>query len=125
MAECLPCGKHSGIERDIAALSDKMDEREKQVNIQLAAMSKAIEVAKAAQDFRLEGMNEIRRQLTDQARTFSTNERVDGLFEKVFLKIDMLERFVNQRRGSLRWSDYLIAASIAAAAGVLARLLLK
>lgn len=53
---------------------------------------KAIEIAKQGQDTRLEGMNEFRTQLREQAATFPTRDYVDTLMKPVFDRVGGLEK---------------------------------
>jgi len=98
----------------IASLSEKMDEREKQVNIQIKAIERSTSLAKLEMDRRLEGMNEIRAQLDRQAGTFATIEKVEDMRTYVMNKIDTLRDISSVRTGSGKWTDYLIMALISA-----------
>jgi len=98
----------------IASLSEKMDEREKQVNIQIKAIERSTSLAKLEMDRRLEGMNELRAQLDRQAGTFATIDKVEDLRTYVMNKIDTLRDISSIRTGSGKWTDYLIMALISA-----------
>ena len=99
-----------------------MNEREKQNNIQIQALRaelileikslrSELFVTSSALEHRLEGMNQIRNQLDQQAKTFATKSDV----EKMNMKIDMVKESVLRREGSAKWTDYMIMAAISAA----------
>ena len=82
---CAKCPRHSGIEKEIEKACVKIEERSKLVDTQIRSIEKAIERAKSSMDQRLEGMNEFRRQLDGQAKTFASIERVNGLEKLIAL----------------------------------------
>ena len=110
------CPHHSGIEAKVEALCKKID-------IRFSAQEKALEQATRDMDRRLEGMNEFRRQLDNQAGTFATRVELRAEVDKLELKLTPLVRMGAIREGSSRWSDYLIMAGISATIVLLTKLL--
>lgn len=75
--ECT-CLWHTGQVVKIEALCRKLDEREKQVNIQLDALKEAIITAKSELERRLAGLNELRQEVTSDRSRFVTCEAYDA-----------------------------------------------
>ena len=110
------CPFHSGVEAELRAVCQKM-------NLLFEAQNKALEEATRNMDRRLEGMNEFRRQLDNQAGTFATRVELKAEVDKLELKLTPLVRMGAIREGSSRWSDYLIMAGISATIVLLTKLL--
>ena len=66
------CGKHSGVERDIAALKERME-------YIITAQEKALDVAKREVDRRLEGMNNFQHRMDRLENTFATKMELDAV----------------------------------------------
>ena len=110
------CPHHSGIESELKALCAKM-------NIRFESNEKQIELAKQEMERRLEGMNEFRAQLSNQAGTFLSRTEAQLQLEKLITRIVLLEKSVNFREGSRHWSDYILTAVIAGAIVVISKLM--
>jgi len=92
----------------------------------ITALEKSIGVAKTELDRRLEGMNEFRRQLDKQASEFITKNEVNLRMEKMDLrfngiedKLNTLQNEISEKRGSRKWSDWLIMGIIAAIVSII------
>lgn len=107
---------HSGIEAKIDALCKKID-------LRFDANEKAIDLARRDMERRLEGMNEFREQLTNQATTFLSRTEAQLQIEKLITRIVLLEKALNYREGTHHWSDYIITAIIAGSIILLTKLL--
>uniref|UniRef100_A0A6M3J358 Uncharacterized protein n=2 Tax=viral metagenome TaxID=1070528 RepID=A0A6M3J358_9ZZZZ len=107
---------------DDSGLRELINEREKQMNLQIAAIRSELAVANKALEFRLAGMNEIRSQLSDQAATFLRKDEAKAQFEKLEMKVDMLQSAMAKREGSARWTDYMVTIAISAAVFLLLNL---
>ena len=89
------------------------------------AQEKALNVAKTELERRLEGMNEFREQLEAQAQTFIGKSEFKLELEKLISRILLLEKSVNYREGTKRWSDHMITVIIAVVVMVALHYLLK
>ena len=110
------CPHHSGMEAELKGLCAKMD-------LRFTANEKEIRLAKEEMERRLEGMNEFRAQLSNQANTFLNRTEAQLQIEKVITRIVILEKSVNFREGSRHWSDYILTAVIAGAIVVISKLM--
>ena len=110
------CPHHSGIESELKALCAKM-------NLRFESNEKQIELAKQEMERRLEGMNEFRAQLSNQAGTFLSRTEAQLQLEKLITRIVLLEKSVNFREGSRHWSDYILTAVIAGAIVIISKLM--
>lgn len=120
-----PCLHHTGIVEQLKAICSKIELIEKM-------NEKAVETARHDMERRLESMNEFRDQLSKQANEFITRKEIELLWSKSDItfnelrkKIETLEDFQSERKGSLRWSDYSITAIISAIIFILAHFLFK
>jgi len=108
------CLYHSGFEARLESICAKLD-------LQMTAMDKALDVAKEEMDRRLDGMNHLSTQLTEQrAENRSQIEKLSSsLFNlmesttKFSVRMEALERISNERRGSSKWSDHIVTVLIA------------
>jgi soluble cytochrome b562 len=80
------------LEKYFAAL---INERDKALDQRFKDMEKAVTKAETAHEKRLEGMNEFRGQLLDQAKSFLPREQFDNLLKRVD-KIENLKQGGNQ-----------------------------
>ena len=110
------CPHHSGMEAELKGLCAKMD-------LRFTSNEKEIRLAKEEMDRRLEGMNEFRAQLSNQAGTFLSRTEAQLQIEKVITRIVLLEKSVNFREGTRHWSDYILTAIIAGAIVVISKLM--
>lgn len=92
------CPLHSGIEERLNAVCHKLDEREKQMNIQFKAFDERIETAKIVMDHRLAILNELREDVIKDRNQFvkidSYNAKSDSrelLFADLFRRITIIE----------------------------------
>jgi hypothetical protein len=74
MTDCVVCGLHSGIEKDITKLSLLLEERKELMNVRLNQIQQNVTLAKQEMDRRLEGMNGLEARTT--ARTAEAEGRV-------------------------------------------------
>jgi hypothetical protein len=93
------------------------------MNLRFESNEKQIELAKQEMERRLEGMNEFRAQLSNQAGTFLSRTEAQLQLEKLITRIVLLEKSVNFREGSRHWSDYIRTAGIAGAIVVISKLM--
>jgi hypothetical protein len=87
------------------ALKVAADEEHKLLDARFTSQEKAVVTALTANEKRLDGMNEIRSQLQDQATTFSTKAELKGLEALVALKLDQL----NENVKGIQISDATLA----------------
>ena len=106
------CKLHEGIVERINSVCHKIDEREKQVNIQLGNIEKSIALARSELDRRLESMNEFREQLNKQSSTFATKSDLSVLDDKLILRLLPLEKAISSGQGEKKWSDYIITIAV-------------
>ncbi len=115
---CKDCKAHAGIEVLCDAICKKIEEKEKIANIKFDALYEAIKMAKSEMDRRLEGMNEFRNQLSQQATTFISKREVELILDKFEGRLRIIEDIKSVREGSSRWSDYIITVLIAMASSI-------
>jgi len=101
------------------ALTDKMDEREKQIAMRFDSIDKALIISKREMERRLEGMNEFRAQLERQSRQFLSRTDLDYAASKLENRLNSndnaikdLKQEIDRQMGSRRWSDYLIMIAL-------------
>lgn len=111
----LECKMHHAIEIMIDSICKKMEEKEKIANIKFEMIHDSIKVAKEEMDRRLETMNEIRRQLDAQAKTFVTKIETDLRFKDMEAKISNLITSSSESRGGKKWEEHIITVLIGAA----------
>ena len=75
----------------------------------LDALEKSIGVAEGLMDKRLEGMNEIRSQLSAQAQEFATKGELDGHINVINVKLDSLTKSRDEAKGKASQTSMLIA----------------
>lgn len=142
---CPDCKSHAGLvarQESICAkmeegdkhVEEKVEERDKMSNLRFEAMKESIAVAKQVMDSRLEGMNHLDKQLSDQKietkekimelmTTFMTKERFDALHETLQAKLDakvelfskdiaQLQALLASKREGLRWIEYLVTVGV-------------
>lgn len=87
----------------------------------LERQEKALVTAKAEMDRRLEGMNEIRKQLQDQAMTFQTREKYEVEMRHIQQRISAIEEWRARHDGmASRQQIYGVVAIVISALAVLA-----
>jgi hypothetical protein len=141
MTDCETCPHHSGIEAELKAIVELINEKETRVggevkklcllleerkeltNVRINQMKEEVVLARADMERRLEGMNEFRAQLTSQATLFATRAELKTEAEKLDLKLVPLVKASLTSEGASRWSDYLIMALISGAIVALAKLI--
>ena len=101
-----PCTK----EKEIGVLETRLLAHCEKNDIQFQAIEKAITTAKDVLDFRLNGMNDIRKQLTDQAKQLASKADI----EKLDFRVSILEKAAGKQEGSSIWVNYLITVGVAA-----------
>ena len=74
------CPAHSGIQRDIEALKERMNYSE-------AAQEKALAVAKTEVDRRLAGMNNFQSRIDRQENLFATKVEVQSLMRLIWIGV--------------------------------------
>ena len=111
----LNCKMHQAIEVMLDSICKKLEEKEKTANIKFEMIHESIEVAKQEMDRRLEAMNEIRRQLDTQAKTFVTKIETDLRFKEIEIKYSPLLQKADETKGSKRWEDHIIEVLVGAA----------
>jgi len=117
------CPRHSGIEAELHKICALLDERQIQADLRFQFISESINLAKGDMERRLEEMNRMRHQLTEQAGTFATRGELKTEAEKLDLKLAPLLRYGAIQEGSTRWTDYLIMAIISTVIVAVSRLL--
>ena len=141
MADCATCPKQEWIEAELKSLSALINEKESHVggevkklcllleerkdlmNVRFNQMKEEVVLARSDMERRLEGMNEFRAQLTNQATLFATRAELKTEAEKLDLKLVPLLKSSLTREGSSRVIDYLVMAIIAGAIALLFRLI--
>lgn len=119
----------------IAALNDKLDERDRRYSerfdaqeganrLALDAAEKAVLKAETAAERRFEGVNEFRQTLSDQAATFITRKEVEALLSGVNQTLGRLDTANSTHTGRSvgmvqLWGFIVGAVGIAAAAAAL------
>ena len=142
---CPDCKVHAGVlarEEAICAkmvegdrrVEEKIEERDRLAILRLESLKDTITVAKQVQDARLEGMNHLATQLTEQRvdtrekimelmSTFMTKEKFDTLHDTLQAKFDnkvelfskdisQLQSLLSSKREGLRWLEYLVTVGI-------------
>ena len=71
-----------------------------------------MKVANKVMDRRLEGMNEFREQLTQQANTFMPRFEFNVQHEKVVDDIKRIDATASEVAGGRKWTDYIITVII-------------
>ena len=111
---------HLPLIKEIKSIKLLINEREKQVNIRFDNIDKALVLARDQLDLRLESMNEIRAQLERQANTFISDDKFESLSEKV----NSIDKIVNMRQGSSKWSDHIVTVLIGIAVVIIIYLIM-
>lgn len=142
---CPDCKEHAGLvarQESYCAkmtegdrhLEEKMEERDKLFNLRFETMKESIAVAKQVMDVRLDGMNHLGLQLSEQKAetrekilelmaTFLTKERFEALHETLQARLDakaelftkdisQLQSSLSSKKEGLRWIEYLITVGI-------------
>jgi hypothetical protein len=65
----IPCVWHTGLDERINGLCKKVDEREKQFNLQIDSLRDSIVMAKVELDKRLNNLNELRKEVMEDRST--------------------------------------------------------
>lgn len=76
-----------------------VDTLKEHIDIQLELRDRALMVALASADKRLDGMNEFRQTLSDQAALFMPRTEAEQRMEQTRERLTAVERFVNQTTG--------------------------
>ena len=106
------CLHHSGIETELKSLCNKINLHMEKMQIQFNMIEKSIETARFAMDHRLEGMNEFRTQLSEQAATFVTKREMELIADKIDNRIIYLEKNKSLHEGSTIWTNHIITVLI-------------
>ena len=93
---------------------------ESRLSIRIDAVEKAVQVAKIENDRRLEGMNEFREQLREQATHFASNERIDAIEQRYSELRDSVTTFHSQYSGKSQGMSPFVDIGIRVALIVLA-----
>jgi len=105
--------EHALAERDLF-LERLAAERDKQVAAAFNASSRAIEKAEIANEKRLDGMNEFRSTLSDQARDLmpraETEALVHAIEEKLVLLTKQMDRMAGERGGTAQTIGFSVGA---------------
>jgi len=80
-------------------LESRLGELGRYTESRLCSIEKATEVAKVAMERRLEGMNEFRDTLKDQAARFVTQQEFDARLDPLLARISALERSESRAEG--------------------------
>lgn len=100
-----------------AHLRTLMDERDRRYGERFDASQKAVEKATAALERRLEGMNEIRAAMSEQAATFLPRTEYDTAHDALVTRVTELNDRMNRAEGS-REGVRLSAGALVAILGV-------
>jgi chromosome segregation ATPase len=137
------CLHHSGTERALKAICDKLDEREKYVNMKFQELEKhdalqkkehEKQIANARDDIerRLESMNEFRAQLEKQAANFLTRSEYetkhDMIVNRISANMDTINGLRNELReklGERKWLTAIISVFISAIVFLISHFLLR
>ncbi len=119
------CQLHSGVEKSLEAICSKVDLIGQRIELQISMLEKATLVAKGEMERRLEGMNEFREQLTTQAFSFVSKKEVELKLEKLDIKIDGLVTALAERKGSSKWSEYIVTVLISGVVFLVIRFFFK
>ena len=118
------CGLHSGLEAQLDGICAKLEWIIKSIESQLRMADKALEVAKAEMERRLDGMNHLGQQLNEQRienRTKIT-ELTTGMISRNELKLmfdgydnrlDAMKSILDEKKGSSYWANHILTALIA------------
>jgi hypothetical protein len=112
---------HRPLIKEAQSIRLLMDEREKQNNFRFDNIDKNIVLAREQMESRLEGMNEIREQLTQQAKTFVSTDK----FENLGNHVNRIDKTISLSQGSSKWSDHIITVLIGLAVIVIVYLMTK
>jgi chromosome segregation ATPase len=104
--------RQDAIKKKIETLYARLEEREKILNLQIDNLNQNVKTAKSVLDHRLEGMNDIRNQLTVQTATFE--ERINYLNSD----IQSIQKVISKREGSSTWTDALWVVLLGGASAV-------
>jgi hypothetical protein len=85
----------------------------------LDAMDKAVSVSRATMETRLEGMNEFRNTLRDQAGHFITRQELAVMLSKIHSDIDDLKTYRDTMQGKASQSSVMIALIFAVISAVI------
>jgi len=77
----------------------KLDDFEEKVELQFKLSKEAVEKALIQNDTRLEGMNEFRNSLRDQASTFITRQELTLMIKSITDKIESQQKFIYMALG--------------------------
>jgi len=103
------------LEREVLLSSNTISvSLEKHFESRLAALEKATTVAAATMDKRLDGMNEFRDTLKDQASRFVTRDELDVKLTSIADRVSENTAFKDRQEGKASQSSVLIAYGLAA-----------
>ncbi len=109
--------KLNGVEKAVVVAAAGMEKRLEGMNVyfesRLSGVDKAISVAAAGMEKRLEGMNEFRNQLKDQTGTFITRAEHDAILNRMNEDIRMLRESRAELAGKASQMSVNIALVIA------------
>lgn len=99
----------------LAHIMTVLDERNRRYEQRFEASQEALHTALMALEARLQGVNEFRATLSDQASTFATRDQVDALREAVSALTGRIERAEGSRAGiSTGWAVLIGVVSVGA-----------
>jgi len=101
--------EETGKKCECEALRRIMDERDRLYMDKFAAEEKARQIALAAQDKRLEGMNEFRSAIQDQGATFLPRIEFDARYQALLERIEHLSSRQDKTEGRFAGANYLWA----------------
>lgn len=101
-----------GLRAHILAILDERDRRYEQ---RFDASQEALRTALMALEGRLQGVNEFRATLSDQAATFATRDQLDALRDAIHVLTSRIERAEGSRAGlSTGWAVLIGVVSVGA-----------
>jgi hypothetical protein len=89
------------------------------VDLRFSESEKALRIATAEMNRRLEGMNEIRSQLDRQASTFVSRDALDGVAEKMSDRIQACVEKVTSESARNKAYTIIVSASVSMAVGII------
>lgn len=110
-------------EQELVSVKEYLERRitdsEKNFETRIQALEKATTLAAMGMEKRLEGMNEFRASLKDQAATFATNTAVDMRLDTVKADVRIIQNWIAEQKGKASLTSVIIFGFIAVVSFIL------
>lgn len=106
-------------------LEARIETLDRQTRMQIDALQASVTKAEEVLNHRLEGMNEFRETLRDQAAKFVNREEVDTRLSDIIRRVAELEGYANRRTGQSNVTSGLWALAAASATAIVVAALVK